>query len=94
MNTAHVTDRSQKSATPAVAAHHRQLLSLLPFSDDQDFADARRGFIDALEPSRAPLRFDARPEPAAVEGKGSHRHRTPCAALSSRTTAMRSPMSA
>jgi len=48
--TAHVTDLPQKPATEAVAAQHRQLLDSLPFSDVQDFEDARRGFIAALEP--------------------------------------------
>ncbi len=39
-----------KPATEAVAARHRELLAALPFSDVQDFEDARRGFIAALEP--------------------------------------------
>ncbi|MEL4318211.1 alkyl sulfatase dimerization domain-containing protein [Leifsonia sp. YIM 134122] len=40
----------QKPATPSIAAAHRALLDALPFSDEQDFDDADRGFIAALEP--------------------------------------------
>ena len=39
-----------KPATSAVAGQHRQLLASLPFADGQDFEDARRGFLAALEP--------------------------------------------
>ncbi|WP_249522398.1 alkyl/aryl-sulfatase [Modestobacter marinus] len=39
-----------KPATEAVAAQHRQLLASLPFADGEDFEDARRGFVAALEP--------------------------------------------
>jgi alkyl sulfatase BDS1-like metallo-beta-lactamase superfamily hydrolase len=39
-----------KPATPAVAAQHRDLLASLPFADGQDFEDAWRGFVAALEP--------------------------------------------
>lgn len=50
MSIARVKDPTQKAATEVVAAQHRQLLAALPFADDQDFEDARRGFIAALEP--------------------------------------------
>lgn len=40
----------QKSATPAIIAQHEQLTKSLPLHDEQDFADARRGFVAALEP--------------------------------------------
>ncbi len=39
-----------KPASPAIVAQHRQLLESLPFGDRQDFEDAHRGFIAALEP--------------------------------------------
>lgn len=42
--------QSGKPATETVAAQHRQLLASLPLSDTQDFGDAHRGFIAALEP--------------------------------------------
>lgn len=40
----------QKSATQAIIAQHEQLTKSLPLHDEQDFADARRGFVAALEP--------------------------------------------
>jgi len=46
-----MTDNAQaKPATPAIAAQQRALLAALPFGDRQDFDDAHRGFISALEP--------------------------------------------
>jgi alkyl sulfatase BDS1-like metallo-beta-lactamase superfamily hydrolase len=39
-----------KPATTTVVTQHRQLRASLPFSDDQDDQDARRGFLGALEP--------------------------------------------
>ena len=41
---------ANRSATPAIREQHRRLSVTLPFDDDQDFEDARRGFIAALEP--------------------------------------------
>ena len=38
-------------ATPATIAHNRQVLDLLPFTDNADFDDARRGFIADLPTS-------------------------------------------
>ncbi|MGJ4845975.1 alkyl/aryl-sulfatase [Leifsonia sp. Le1] len=40
----------QKPPTPTVEAAHRDLLDSLPFDDTDDFADADRGFVAALEP--------------------------------------------
>lgn len=40
----------QKPATPAIAKLNQELLDRLPFDDVQDFDDADRGFIAALEP--------------------------------------------
>ena len=40
----------QKPATPSIEAAHGATLASLPFADDQDFADADRGFLAALEP--------------------------------------------
>ncbi|MCZ4077695.1 MBL fold metallo-hydrolase [Rhodococcus sp. H36-A4] len=37
-------------ATPTVRAVHEDALRTLPFSDEQDFADADRGFVAALQP--------------------------------------------
>ncbi|WP_137846428.1 alkyl sulfatase dimerization domain-containing protein [Microbacterium sp. 2FI] len=39
-----------KPVTPAIEAQHAALLESLPFDDTQDFDDADRGFIAALEP--------------------------------------------
>ncbi|SFS13387.1 Alkyl sulfatase BDS1, metallo-beta-lactamase superfamily [Microbacterium sp. cf046] len=39
-----------KPVTPAIAAQNTALLTALPFQDTQDFQDADRGFIAALEP--------------------------------------------
>ena len=50
MASAQVTDTAQKPATESIVAAHRQLLASLPFEDRQDFEDARRGFVAALEP--------------------------------------------
>ncbi|MCA1008340.1 MBL fold metallo-hydrolase [Rhodococcus hoagii] len=43
-----MTDQSQATAT--VQARHEEALKVLPFDEDQDFADAQRGFVAALEP--------------------------------------------
>jgi alkyl sulfatase BDS1-like metallo-beta-lactamase superfamily hydrolase len=43
-------DTAQKAATATIVAQHEQLAKSLPLLDEQDFADARRGFIAALEP--------------------------------------------
>lgn len=40
----------QKAATPTIAAQHERLRKSLPMHDQQDFEDARRGFVAALEP--------------------------------------------
>jgi len=40
----------QKPATESIVAQHRYVLTSLPFEDRQDFEDARRGFVTALEP--------------------------------------------
>ncbi len=45
-----MTDIQPKPASPAISAQHKELLESLPFSDRQDFDDAHRGFIAALEP--------------------------------------------
>jgi hypothetical protein len=45
-----VVDTQQKSATATIVAHHEKLLKSLPMQDEQDFADARRGFLGALDP--------------------------------------------
>jgi alkyl sulfatase BDS1-like metallo-beta-lactamase superfamily hydrolase len=37
-----------KDATPTTCAHNRSFLDALPFGDQSDFADARRGFIGTL----------------------------------------------
>ena len=39
-----------KPASPAIQEAHSNLLASLPFGDTQDFDDADRGFIAALEP--------------------------------------------
>ena len=43
-------DNQPKPASPTIVAQQRHLLETLPFSDRQDFEDAHRGFIAALEP--------------------------------------------
>ncbi len=43
-------DTSPKTAGTAVTAQYRSLADALPFDDTQDFADAHRGFLGALEP--------------------------------------------
>ncbi|MST31419.1 MBL fold metallo-hydrolase [Acidimicrobiaceae bacterium USS-CC1] len=43
-------DTAQKVATATIVAQHEQLAKSLPLLDEQDFADARRGFIAALRP--------------------------------------------
>src|SRR5687768_12430333 len=40
----------QKPATPSIEAANAASLRSLPFSDEQDFADADRGFLGALVP--------------------------------------------
>ena len=45
-----MTRSSPRPATPAIAAQNARLKKSLPFHDTQDFEDARRGFIAALEP--------------------------------------------
>ena len=45
-----MTEQHAKPASPAIIAQHRQLQGSLPFADRQDFDDAHRGFIAALEP--------------------------------------------
>lgn len=40
-----------KEPTPHIREQHRALLNSLPFSDTRDFDDARRGFIDKLDPA-------------------------------------------
>lgn len=43
-------DLTQKPATGPIVAQHEHALATLPFKDRQDFEDARRGFVAALEP--------------------------------------------
>ncbi len=43
-----MTDQGQATAT--VQARHAESLKVMPFDEDQDFADAQRGFVAALEP--------------------------------------------
>ncbi len=43
---------SPKPATPITAARNAEMYALLDFADQQDFIDAWRGFIAALEPPR------------------------------------------
>jgi alkyl sulfatase BDS1-like metallo-beta-lactamase superfamily hydrolase len=43
-------DRRQKPPTDAIMAAHEQLVKSLPMQDQQDFEDARRGLLGALEP--------------------------------------------
>ena len=50
MSTPQLTDLPQKPVAGRIVAQHQQALTSLPFADQQDFADARRGFIAALEP--------------------------------------------
>ncbi|MBB3086301.1 alkyl/aryl-sulfatase [Geodermatophilus sabuli] len=50
MTSAQLTDTAQKPATGPIVAQHEQVLATLPFEDRQDFEDARRGFVAALEP--------------------------------------------
>src|SRR5512143_3076478 len=44
-------DPMQKPASEPIIAAHEQLSKSLPMHDEQDFADARRGFLGALEPA-------------------------------------------
>lgn len=44
------TSGASKLATAAIVAQQRQVAETLPFADRQDFEDAHRGFIAALEP--------------------------------------------
>ncbi len=41
---------TQKDPSPFIVAQHRALVERWPFDDTQDFADADRGFVAALEP--------------------------------------------
>jgi alkyl sulfatase BDS1-like metallo-beta-lactamase superfamily hydrolase len=41
---------TQKPASEPVVAAHERLVKSLPMHDEQDFTDARRGFLGALEP--------------------------------------------
>lgn len=50
MATAPVTKLPAKPASEAIIAQQRQARGSLPFEDDRDFQDARRGFIAALQP--------------------------------------------
>jgi alkyl sulfatase BDS1-like metallo-beta-lactamase superfamily hydrolase len=43
-------DARQKPATKTIVAQHDHLTTALPMHDRQDFEDARRGFVAALEP--------------------------------------------
>lgn len=43
-------DVTRKPATKPVVAQHEHLATSLPMQDRQDFEDARRGFVAALEP--------------------------------------------
>ena len=43
-------DTTQKPASESVTAQHEQLMKSLPWHDEQDFEDARRGFLGALDP--------------------------------------------
>ena len=45
-----MTPQNPKPPTGPVLAEHQRLSGSLPFEDEQDFADARRGFLGALEP--------------------------------------------
>ncbi|MFJ9776104.1 alkyl/aryl-sulfatase [Kitasatospora sp. NPDC101157] len=44
-------DTTPKPTTEPVLVAHEELLKSLPMGDDQDFADAHRGFLGALEPA-------------------------------------------
>ncbi|MEV7775191.1 alkyl sulfatase dimerization domain-containing protein [Kitasatospora sp. NPDC086791] len=44
-------DTTQKPATAPILAAHEALSKSLPMGDEQDFADARRGFLGALDPA-------------------------------------------
>lgn len=50
MSSTHEVGSPPKPATEAIAAQHRGLVASLPLADVQDFEDARRGFVAALEP--------------------------------------------
>lgn len=41
----------EKAASTTIVAQHEQLLKSLPMHDVQDFVDARRGFLGALDPA-------------------------------------------
>ncbi|MGQ1840083.1 alkyl/aryl-sulfatase [Kocuria turfanensis] len=43
-------DSTQKPAGASISAAHRELTASLPWHDDQDLADAARGFLGAVEP--------------------------------------------
>lgn len=40
----------QRAASPSIEAAHRAAFETLPFADEQDFEDADRGFLGALDP--------------------------------------------
>lgn len=46
-----VSTSGPKPASATIIAQHRQLTDSLPFADRQDFEDAHRGFVAALEPA-------------------------------------------
>jgi alkyl sulfatase BDS1-like metallo-beta-lactamase superfamily hydrolase len=50
MGPAPTTGTASKPATASVVAQHAEVTATLPFADRQDFEDARRGFVAALEP--------------------------------------------
>src|SRR6201991_491776 len=43
-------DITAKDPSPQIRQQHAALLTTLPFDDQRDFEDARRGFLGALEP--------------------------------------------
>lgn len=44
-------DTRTKQASATIEDAHARLLKSLPMDDEEDFADARRGFLDALDPA-------------------------------------------
>lgn len=44
-------DTMQKPPTEAILAVHEQLVKTLPMHDEQDFEDARRGYLGTIEPA-------------------------------------------
>ena len=43
-------DTMQKPPTEAILAVHEQLVKTLPMHDEQDFEDARRGYLGTIDP--------------------------------------------